>query len=73
MTIGRVHDRFVEFAILRPGCIAIGLHSDVPSIRRSCLFGFFVPNMLKKDKSLSRYPEFAEHKRHSGLVIPKLV
>ncbi|MDF5715390.1 MAG: DUF1295 domain-containing protein [Rhizonema sp. NSF051] len=32
----------------------------------------FIPNMLKKDKSLSRYPEFAEYKRHSGLLFPLL-
>jgi protein-S-isoprenylcysteine O-methyltransferase Ste14 len=32
----------------------------------------FVPNMLKKDKSLSRYPEFEEYKANSGLLIPKL-
>jgi protein-S-isoprenylcysteine O-methyltransferase Ste14 len=31
----------------------------------------FVPNMLKKDKSLSRYPEFAAYKKKSGLFIPK--
>lgn len=33
----------------------------------------FIPNMLKKDKSLSRYPEFAEYKNHSGLLLPNLV
>ncbi|MBD2293606.1 DUF1295 domain-containing protein [Anabaena sphaerica FACHB-251] len=32
----------------------------------------FVPNMLKKDKSLSRYPEFEEYKECSGLLFPKL-
>lgn len=32
----------------------------------------FVPNMLKKDKSLSRYPEFEEYKTNSGLLLPKL-
>ncbi|MEA5593623.1 methyltransferase family protein [Rivularia sp. UHCC 0363] len=32
----------------------------------------FVPNMLKKDKSLSRYPEFAEYQANSGLLLPKL-
>jgi protein-S-isoprenylcysteine O-methyltransferase Ste14 len=32
----------------------------------------FIPNMLKKDLSLSRYPEFAAYKQNSGLVIPKL-
>ncbi|TVQ12311.1 MAG: DUF1295 domain-containing protein [Leptolyngbya sp. DLM2.Bin27] len=37
------------------------------------LFGavVFVPNMLKKDKSLSRYPEFADYKARSGLLLPK--
>ena len=32
----------------------------------------FVPNMLKKDKSLSRYPEFDNYKANSGLLLPKL-
>jgi len=36
------------------------------------IFGFFVRNMLRKDKSLSRYPEFAEYKLRSGLLFPKL-
>jgi protein-S-isoprenylcysteine O-methyltransferase Ste14 len=34
--------------------------------------GIFVPNMLKKDKSLARYPEFEEYQANSGLLIPKL-
>ncbi|MBV6624604.1 MAG: DUF1295 domain-containing protein [Rivularia sp. (in: Bacteria)] len=34
--------------------------------------GIFVPNMIKKDKSLSRYPQFAEYKANSGLLLPKL-
>jgi len=32
----------------------------------------FVPNMLKKDQSLARYPEFAAYKKRSGLLLPKL-
>jgi steroid 5-alpha reductase family enzyme len=32
----------------------------------------WVPNMLKKDKSLARYPEFAEYKRKSKIFIPFL-
>ena len=32
----------------------------------------FVPNMLKKDKSLSRYPEFAAYKAQTGLIFPNL-
>jgi steroid 5-alpha reductase family enzyme len=34
--------------------------------------GAFIPNMLKKDKSLSRYPEFAAYKKKSGLLFPRL-
>jgi protein-S-isoprenylcysteine O-methyltransferase Ste14 len=34
--------------------------------------GIFLPNMLKKDKSLSRYPEFEAYKARSGLLLPKL-
>ncbi|NET03609.1 MAG: DUF1295 domain-containing protein [Merismopedia sp. SIO2A8] len=34
--------------------------------------GVFVPNMLKKDRSLSRYPEFEVYKLNSGLLFPKM-
>ena len=34
--------------------------------------GMFIPNMLKKDQSLSRYPEFEVYKANSGLLFPKL-
>jgi steroid 5-alpha reductase family enzyme len=36
------------------------------------VFGFFVKNMLSKDKSLSRHSQFAEYKKRSGLLFPKL-
>lgn len=32
----------------------------------------FVPNMRKKDQSLSRYPEFADYKARSGILLPQL-
>jgi len=35
--------------------------------------GVFIPNMLKKDRSLSRYPEFDAYKANSGLLLPKLI
>ena len=35
--------------------------------------GIFIPNMLKKDLSLSRYPEFDAYKAKSGLLLPKLI
>jgi steroid 5-alpha reductase family enzyme len=33
---------------------------------------YWVPSMLRKDKSLSRYPQFEEYKRNSKLFIPFL-
>lgn len=35
--------------------------------------GLFFPNMSKKDQSLSRYPEFADYKNRSGLLIPNFL
>jgi protein-S-isoprenylcysteine O-methyltransferase Ste14 len=35
--------------------------------------GAFIPNMIKKDKSLSRYPEFETYKKQSGLLFPKFI
>jgi steroid 5-alpha reductase family enzyme len=34
--------------------------------------GIFIPNMLKKDQSLSRYTEFDVYKANSRLLFPKL-
>jgi len=34
--------------------------------------GLFLPNMLKKEESLSRYPEWKEYKAQSGMIFPKL-
>ncbi|GAB4366714.1 MAG: hypothetical protein Kow00121_04400 [Elainellaceae cyanobacterium] len=56
---------YVSFALLSmhwlPFLILVGF-----------IVGIFVPNMLKKDQSLSRYPEFAAYKAQSGLIIPRL-
>jgi protein-S-isoprenylcysteine O-methyltransferase Ste14 len=34
--------------------------------------GVFIPNMLRKDASLSRYPEWAAYQARTGLLIPRL-
>ena len=36
-------------------------------------FGVFLPNMRKKDASLSRYPGFAAYRERSGLLLPRLL
>lgn len=35
--------------------------------------GVWIPNMLRKDRSLSRYPEFEEYRKRSKLFIPFVV
>jgi Protein of unknown function (DUF1295) len=35
------------------------------------VFGFFLRNMLAKDKSLARHPGFAAYKARSGLLLPR--
>ncbi|MFK8012758.1 MAG: isoprenylcysteine carboxylmethyltransferase family protein, partial [Marinicellaceae bacterium] len=32
----------------------------------------FLPNMIAKEKSLSRYPEWAAYKKRSGWILPYL-
>jgi len=34
--------------------------------------GVFIPNMIKKERSLGRYPEFADYKTRSGFLLPRL-
>jgi protein-S-isoprenylcysteine O-methyltransferase Ste14 len=35
--------------------------------------GLWLPNMWRKDRSLSRYAEFADYKARSGLLFPRLL
>ncbi len=37
------------------------------------IFGFFVRNMIKKDRSMSRHPGFAAYKARTGLLLPRLL
>jgi protein-S-isoprenylcysteine O-methyltransferase Ste14 len=41
-------------------------------ILASFIAGMFIPNMIKKERSLGRYPEFADYKTRSGFLLPRL-
>ena len=41
-------------------------------ILAAVIAGVFIPSMIKKDRSLGRYPEFAEYKARSGILLPRL-
>ena len=36
------------------------------------IFGFFIRNMIKKDRSMSRHPGFAAYKARTGMLFPRL-
>ena len=55
---------YLSFAILSVSFIPF-------AILALFFFGVFLPRMLKKDKSLTKYAAFAEYKRISGLLLPK--
>ena len=56
---------YLSFAILSM--------SSIPLIILAIFFSIvFLPRMIKKDKSLSKYDSFEEYKKKSGLILPKL-
>jgi len=57
---------YVSYAIM-------SLHWIPFVVLAAWVFGFFVRNMMRKDKSLSRHPGFAEYKGRTGLLFPKLI
>lgn len=44
----------------------------IPLLALAYWWTFFVRNMLQKDKSISRYPEYSQWKEKTGLLFPKL-
>jgi protein-S-isoprenylcysteine O-methyltransferase Ste14 len=44
-----------------------------PALVLAGWFLYFVRNMRRKDRSMSRYPEFAAYKRQSGMLLPALL
>jgi steroid 5-alpha reductase family enzyme len=51
---------------------ALALHWVPLSILGAIVLGLWVPNMSRKDLSLSRYPEFSAYCARSGLLFPRL-
>ncbi|VTR92436.1 steroid 5-alpha reductase : Uncharacterized protein OS=Flavobacterium subsaxonicum WB 4.1-42 = DSM 21790 GN=Q766_07760 PE=4 SV=1: DUF1295 [Gemmata massiliana] len=58
--------------LIYSGYAIMSLHWVPFLILAGWVFGFFVRNMRAKDRSMSRYPDFAEYKRRTGLLFPKL-
>lgn len=56
---------YLSFALL-------AMHWLPYAVLAGFIVGVFLPNMRRKDQSLSRYPEFAAYKKRSGLLLPRL-
>ena len=55
---------YLSFAILSMSFIPF-------AILATFFFVVFLPRMIKKDKSLAKYPSFEEYKKKTGLILPK--
>jgi steroid 5-alpha reductase family enzyme len=55
------------------GFSMLAMHWAPFAVLAAFLVGIWIPNMIKKDRSLSRYPEFAAYKARSRLIIPYLL
>jgi len=56
---------YLSFAILSMSYIPF-------AILALFFFVVFLPRMIKKDKSLTKYNSFEEYKEKTGLILPKL-
>jgi len=52
-----------------PFCL-LGMHWAPMLVLAVVVFGMWLPNMIRKDRSLARYPEFAAWRGRSWLFIP---
>lgn len=60
---------FGEFLIYLSFCL-LSRHWAPMLVLGGIMAGVWLPNMLKKDRSLSRYPQFAAWKERSSLFVP---
>ncbi|KAK9785852.1 hypothetical protein WJX73_000050 [Symbiochloris irregularis] len=56
--------------LIYTGFTALSMHWGPLTFLAAVVVLFWIPQMRQKDKSLSRYPEFAEWKARSSLFIP---
>lgn len=61
-----------EFLIYLSFCL-LSRHWAPMAVLGLALLGIWLPNMIKKDRSLARYPEFAAWKARSAMFIPGLL
>lgn len=58
-----------EFLVYLPFCL-LGMHWATMVVLGLAVFAIWLPNMIKKDRSLARYPGFAAWRERSWLFVP---
>ena len=55
------------------GFSLLPMHWAPLAVMAIVISGIWLPNMMRKDKSLSRYPDFAQYKANTKLIIPYII
>ena len=66
------HPNYLGEIMLYASYASIGQHWIPWAILAWVWIGVFLVNILQKEASMSRYPEWADYKKQSGMLIPKL-
>lgn len=67
------HPNYLGEMMLYGSFAALSLHWAPWLVLAFVWVGVFVPNMLRKERSMSRYPEWPAYVRRSGFLLPRLV
>ncbi len=68
---GRVRNpNYLGELLVYGGFSLVAYHWAPLGVLAMVIVGIWIPNMLRKEKSLSRYPEFAAYKARSWMFIP---
>ena len=58
--------------LIYSGFTLLAMHWLPVAVLAFVIAAVWVPNMLKKDRSLSRYPDFAAYAARTGILLPRL-
>ncbi len=66
------HPNYLGEMMLYGAFAAVSMHWAPWLVLAWVWLGVFVPNMLNKERSMSRYPEWAAYVRRTGFLLPRL-
>lgn len=67
------HPNYLGEMMLYGAFAAVSMHWAPWLVLAWVWLGVFVPNLLQKERSMSRYPEWAAYVRRSGFLLPRVL